>query len=116
MGRVLGGRDRMRGILHHPSGGRRRSAGPRTRLLSRRTFSRRTSGKASGKAAPPQTGGIPSGQTGGIPSGLDFAAQRVRAAGGPTDEASYTCTCGYVFSAPVSATVACPHCGCQQEW
>ena len=46
----------------------------------------------------------------------DIAVERVRAAGGPLDEASYTCECGYLFAAPVSTTVACPHCGAGQAW
>jgi hypothetical protein len=46
----------------------------------------------------------------------DPAAQRARAAGGPIDRAAYTCECGYVFSAPVSTTVHCPHCGAGQAW
>ena len=36
--------------------------------------------------------------------------------GGPLDRASYACHCGYVFTAPVSTTVACPHCGAGQPW
>jgi hypothetical protein len=46
----------------------------------------------------------------------DPAAQRVREAGGPIDRASYTCMCGYVFLAPVSTTVQCPHCSAAQAW
>ncbi|HTB71280.1 MAG TPA: hypothetical protein VK707_09890 [Solirubrobacteraceae bacterium] len=46
----------------------------------------------------------------------DLAVQRARNAGGPLDEASYACACGYVFRAPVSTTVACPHCRAQQAW
>jgi hypothetical protein len=46
----------------------------------------------------------------------DLAVQRARSAGGPIDEASYACACGYVFRAPVSTTVACPHCDAQQAW
>lgn len=46
----------------------------------------------------------------------DFAVQRVRAAGGPADNAFYTCACGCVFDAPVSATVLCPYCGGDQAW
>jgi len=46
----------------------------------------------------------------------DIAVERVRAAGGPLDRASYTCECGYLFAAPVSTTVACPHCGASQAW
>jgi hypothetical protein len=52
----------------------------------------------------------------GLPSDCDRAAEQVRRAGGPLDEATYTCTCGYLFSAAVSTTVACPHCGAGQAW
>lgn len=41
---------------------------------------------------------------------------RAQAAGGPLDQATYVCGCGLLFSAPVSTTVACPHCGCEQAW
>jgi rubrerythrin len=46
----------------------------------------------------------------------DLAVERVREAGGPIDHASYICQCGYLFSADVSTTVACPHCGADQAW
>jgi hypothetical protein len=46
----------------------------------------------------------------------DIAVERVRASGGPLDEASYVCQCGYLFAAPVSTTVSCPHCGTSQAW
>jgi hypothetical protein len=46
----------------------------------------------------------------------DLALQRARSAGGPLDEASYACACGYVFRASVSTTVVCPHCSAQQAW
>jgi len=42
--------------------------------------------------------------------------ERARTAGGPLDEACYSCACGFVFTAAVSTSVACPHCGCQQAW
>ncbi|HEY5045333.1 MAG TPA: hypothetical protein VII53_05705 [Solirubrobacteraceae bacterium] len=51
-----------------------------------------------------------------VHSPRDIAVERVRAAGGPLDRASYSCECGYVFAAPVSTTVACPHCGADQAW
>jgi hypothetical protein len=41
---------------------------------------------------------------------------RVREAGGPEDNASYSCVCGLHFEAPVSTSVACPHCGAGQAW
>jgi hypothetical protein len=47
---------------------------------------------------------------------VDPAVRRVREAGGPVDRASYTCQCGYLFSAAVSTTVTCPHCGTDQAW
>ncbi|MGA8365388.1 MAG: hypothetical protein WB709_12845 [Solirubrobacteraceae bacterium] len=50
------------------------------------------------------------------PHRSDIAAQRVRQAGGPTDLASYTCACGYLFVASVTTTVECPHCGASQAW
>jgi hypothetical protein len=46
----------------------------------------------------------------------DLAVARVRSAGGPLDEASYACACGLLFRAPVSTTVACPHCHAPQAW
>jgi hypothetical protein len=46
----------------------------------------------------------------------DPAVQRVRAAGGPIDEASYSCECGLRFLAPVSTTVVCPNCHAPQAW
>jgi hypothetical protein len=46
----------------------------------------------------------------------DPAVVRARRAGGPVDEACYTCECGYVFRAAVSTTVACPHCDTEQPW
>ena len=42
--------------------------------------------------------------------------RRLRASGGPHDRAQYTCGCGYVWEADVSASVACPHCGASQAW
>jgi hypothetical protein len=42
--------------------------------------------------------------------------RRLRESGGPNDRATYTCTCGYVFEAAVSTSVACPHCGTGQAW
>jgi predicted Zn-ribbon and HTH transcriptional regulator len=41
---------------------------------------------------------------------------RARSAGGPIDNASYACACGFVFAASVSTTVRCPHCGADQAW
>jgi hypothetical protein len=41
---------------------------------------------------------------------------RVREAGGPEDRAQYACSCGMVFLAFVSTSVACPHCGTGQAW
>ena len=46
---------------------------------------------------------------------LDTRA-RNRAAERPQDEAVYNCSCGFVFSAAVSASVGCPHCGDAQAW
>jgi hypothetical protein len=49
-------------------------------------------------------------------TGQDATVARARLAGGPIDNASYTCACGFVFAASVSTTVRCPHCGADQAW
>ena len=41
---------------------------------------------------------------------------RAKKSGGPIDNAQYRCSCGYVFDAAVSTSVACPHCGAGQAW
>jgi hypothetical protein len=42
--------------------------------------------------------------------------EQARRAGGPQDRALYTCACGYAFTAAVSTSVGCPHCGTSQAW
>ncbi len=37
-------------------------------------------------------------------------------AGDSLDHALYSCQCGYIFEAPVSTSVGCPHCGSVQAW
>jgi hypothetical protein len=32
------------------------------------------------------------------------------------DAATYNCGCGYIFKAPVTTSVGCPHCGSAQAW
>jgi hypothetical protein len=32
------------------------------------------------------------------------------------DTALYNCHCGFVFQAPVSTSVGCPHCSATQAW
>ena len=44
------------------------------------------------------------------------AERRMRDSGGPEDRALYTCQCGYLFEAPVTPSVTCPHCGEGQAW
>jgi hypothetical protein len=36
--------------------------------------------------------------------------------GGPQDRAFYGCACGYAFTAAVTTSVDCPHCGSAQAW
>ena len=43
-------------------------------------------------------------------------AQASRRASGCEDRALYMCSCGYAFTASVSTTVGCPHCGSAQAW
>jgi hypothetical protein len=51
-----------------------------------------------------------------LPEPMHPAERRLRDAGGPHDRACYSCGCGYLFEAPVSASVACPHCHTEQAW
>jgi hypothetical protein len=39
-----------------------------------------------------------------------------RRGGGPEDQALYSCMCGYIFTAKVTTSVDCPHCGVEQAW
>jgi len=39
-----------------------------------------------------------------------------RRAGGPEDRALYSCMCGFAFTADVTTSVGCPHCGTEQAW
>jgi hypothetical protein len=41
---------------------------------------------------------------------------RAHDGGPPQDHATYICQCGFVFEAPVSTSVDCPHCGSAQAW
>lgn len=50
------------------------------------------------------------------PEPMHPAERRMRDAGGPDDRGCYTCACGFVFVAPVSTSVACPHCRSEQAW
>jgi hypothetical protein len=51
-----------------------------------------------------------------LPEPMHPAERRMRDAGGPDDRACYTCGCGFVFVAPVSTSVQCPHCDTGQAW
>jgi len=51
-----------------------------------------------------------------IPTRVAAERRDARRGGGPLDRALYTCACGYAFTAPVSTSVACPHCGTGQAW
>jgi hypothetical protein len=45
-----------------------------------------------------------------------YAHERARRSGGPQDRALYSCACGFAFTAKVTTTVGCPHCGQTQAW
>ena len=36
--------------------------------------------------------------------------------GPPQDRATYNCSCGYIFTADVTTSVGCPHCGTELAW
>lgn len=50
------------------------------------------------------------------PEPMHPAERRMRDAGGPDDRACYSCGCGFLFQAPVSTSVRCPHCDTVQAW
>ena len=50
------------------------------------------------------------------PEPMHRAERRLRDAGGPDDRACYSCGCGYLFEAPVTTSVRCPHCETVQAW
>jgi hypothetical protein len=50
------------------------------------------------------------------PPPTSLARERNKRANVSEDTATYSCGCGYVFTAPVSTTVGCPHCGAGQAW
>ena len=87
----------MRASLLHP-------------LAERRPARRRRQGRAV------QAPAAVSAQPRAAAPSMDSAEQRVRDAGGPVDQASYSCACGLLFQAKVSTTVSCPHCGAGQAW
>jgi len=50
------------------------------------------------------------------PAPMHPAERRMRDAGGPDDRACYSCACGYLFEARVTASVQCPNCDTVQAW
>jgi hypothetical protein len=42
--------------------------------------------------------------------------ERAQRTPGPEDRALYACGCGYAFTAGVTTSVSCPHCGAAQAW
>ncbi len=44
------------------------------------------------------------------------ATQLAKRAGESQDRALYTCHCGFAWTAEVSTSVGCPHCGTDQAW
>jgi hypothetical protein len=63
----------------------------------------------------PRRASAPHLPTAGRSSSLHSQA-RAQRSGGPDDRALYRCGCGYAFTAAVSTTVGCPHCGQTQAW
>jgi hypothetical protein len=44
------------------------------------------------------------------------ARERNQRANISQDAATYSCGCGFVFTAAVTTSVGCPHCGTDQAW
>jgi len=101
----------MRASIPHPL--RERLPHPLRERIPRRLRERRHSRRGRGGPAVANEHAVASSPASGP---TDLAVERVRDAGGPVDRASYSCECGYVFLAPVSTTVTCPHCEARQAW
>ena len=103
----------MRASLLRPKSGDRRHLRRGGRRHRSATF-------ATGEAAATDTADVVAvaeqPDTRGVAPTADAQARQVRAAGGPLDQASYTCGCGCLFLAAVTTTVQCPHCGDTQAW
>ena len=52
----------------------------------------------------------------GRPAASLHSQARAKRSGGPEDRALYRCGCGYAFTAAVTTSVGCPHCGQTQAW
>ena len=66
-----------------------------------------------GRPAAPETAAAPPAPA----AGPDHAAERRhRESVACEDTAHYSCSCGFQFQAPVTTSVACPHCGSGQAW
>jgi hypothetical protein len=89
---------------------------PRRRGLGGRRFSGAKPRPRGGETAARESASCVAPELGHDPLEPDRAVRRTREAGGPEDQAHYSCMCGYVFEAEVSTSVACPHCGCEQAW
>jgi hypothetical protein len=82
----------------------KRQAEPRRTLIPRRGFAEPVRERPAAVAQAP------------VPEPRNAHEHRMRASGGPEDNALYRCQCGFAFHAAVSTTVDCPHCGSGQAW
>jgi len=71
------------------------------RAATRRPTPRRATARCAATPPPPTVSG---------------RTARAREAGGPQDRALYTCHCGHLFQAQVTASTPCPRCGADQAW
>lgn len=88
--------------------GQSRGRGPRIQSVARR--------RRDDEPAPRKQSASPGTPARAAALRSDPEVARAQDAGGPVDRAAYGCPCGYQFSAPVSTTVSCPHCGTDQAW
>jgi hypothetical protein len=66
------------------------------------------------RARPPERAPRPNPATPSDPPTSEL--QRAQRTPAPEDRALYACGCGFAFTAGVTTSVACPHCGAAQAW
>ena len=100
-------------LIRSPLRGRMRQANERRRRRLEEALAPPTNATRAPVEAPAPTVGAALDASSGPASATAAPAPRLESELG---EATYTCSCGFVFNAAVLTSVSCPHCGDAQAW